>query len=514
MKRRIIFLFAVILLLISQVKANEVYVWSQLGNVWGETLGVAGVQISLDNNSTPHVMTKEYENGDYLPNRRGVVSVMMYKDNNWSVVGKRGSTTGATGFHPAFSVDKNTEKIYVLTHEQISGANGLRVLSFDTKNPVSVWTQLGGKAQLGTNATMTSIVVDNNQNIFIAYRDHQSQDNGNGSSFTYLPFVRIWNGTEWVNVGNTKTLTQLAGEGPVSKIKLKLDNNNVLYAVFAFENGAPTPENRNKIRVARLNVAGSGWEYVGGYIDPYGIFAQSTQYFNDASTPTTTIGFDADNTPYLAFLNRTNTEEKNGKPSLLKYNESTSTWQYIGDANDGGEYFFSSDFSQYIDMDFYGNEAYFLYTKIGTEQSEAKAHVKKFNTKTVAWTSVSPAAGLTGGFSKFGSLTVDKSKREVYVAVTDETTTDPKEKAVIWKLTDNSEYTSTRERFALKNNVYGGKGFITIQSAQGGEFTIYAYDGKIINKLTAHPGELVNINLSGGFYLVKDKYEVVKVVVR
>lgn len=514
MKKSILISFAVILLLISQVKANEVYVWNQLGSVWGETLGVAGVQISLDNNSTPYVMTKEYENGDYLPNRRGVVSVMIYKDNNWSVVGKRGITNGATGFHPAFSVDKTTEKIYVLTHEQISGANGLRVLSFDTKNPVSVWTQLGGKAQLGTNATMTSIVVDNNQNIFIAYRDHQSQDNGNGSSFTYLPFVRTWNGTEWVNVGNTKTLTQLAGEGPVSKIKLKLDNNNVLYAVFAFENGAPTAENKSKIRVARFNAASLAWEYVGGFVEPYGIFAQSTEYFNDASTPTTTIGFDADNIPYLAFLNRTNTEEKNGKPSLLKYNESTSSWQYIGDANDGGEYFFSADFSQYIDMDFYGHDAYFLFTKIGTEKAEAKSYVKKLNTKTGEWINLTPAGGLTGGFSKFGSLAVDKSKREVYVAVTDETTTDPKEKALIWKLTDNSEYTSTGDRFMFSNNVYGGNGLVHIDSFQGGEFIIYSYDGKIIKKLTAYPGEVVNVNLSGGFYLVKDKYKVYKVVVR
>jgi hypothetical protein len=514
MKKTELLLLTVILLSISGVKGNETYVWSQLGTVWGETLGVAGVQVSLDSKGTPYVMTKEYETADYLPNKKGVVSVMSFKENTWSVVGKRGVTIATAAMHPTFFVNKSTDKIYVLSNEQISGSNGARVTVFDTKNHESVWTQLGEKAQLGTAATMTSVVIDNNQNCYIVYRDHQSQDNGYGTSYTYLPFVRTWNGTEWVNVGNTKTLTQLAGEGPVSKIKLKLDNNNVLYAVFAFENGVPTTENKSKIRVARFNAAGSGWEYVGGYIDPYGIFAQSTQYFNDASTPTTTIGFDADNTPYLAFLNRTSTEEKNGKPSLLKFNESTASWQYIGDANDGGEYFFSSDFSQYIDMDFYGNEAYFLYTKIGTEQSEAKAHVKKFNTKTGAWTSVSPAAGLTGGFSKFGSLTVDKSKRDVYVAVTDETTTDPKEKAVIWKLTDNSEYTSTRERFALKNNVYGGKGFITIQSAQGGEFTIYAYDGKIINKLTAHPGELVNINLSGGFYLVKDKYEVVKVVVR
>jgi len=79
-------------------------------------------------------------------------------------------------------VDKKTDKIYVLSNEQITGGNGLRLTVFDTKTQGAVWTQLGGKAQLGTAASMTSVVVDENQNIFIAYRDHQSQDNGNGSS--------------------------------------------------------------------------------------------------------------------------------------------------------------------------------------------------------------------------------------------------------------------------------------------------------------------------------------------
>jgi len=95
-----IFIFIVILFGALNVKGNDMYVWSQLENVLGETLGVAGVQVSLNSEGMPFVMTKEYENSEYLSNKRGVVSEMNYKDNGWLVVGKKGVTTGATALHP------------------------------------------------------------------------------------------------------------------------------------------------------------------------------------------------------------------------------------------------------------------------------------------------------------------------------------------------------------------------------------------------------------------------------
>lgn len=210
------------------------------------------------------------------------------------------------------------------------------------------------------------ITVDNNNNLYIAYRHNSFK----------LDVIKF-NGTSWSYVGNP----ELTSHQIKSNLDIKTDNNNVPYVVYT-DNIA----NSQKLSVIKFN--GSSWETVG------------SSFFSSETANAPKIDFDNNNVPYVVFDDFV--ESKN-KLSVMKFNG--TTWELVGARG-------FSDNAAYTTIVIDNNNVPYVAFNSTSNGNAGKTSVMKFNGTT--WEFVGNEAFSTG-YSRNHSLAIS-SNNTVYVA--------------------------------------------------------------------------------------------------
>jgi len=154
------------------------------------------------------------------------------------------------------------------------------------------WTQVGSSGISDGNGQLQSIVVDDNNSIFIAYNDLAN------SRVT----VEKFNGNDWEVVGVTNISI-----GNCTNISLEIDNLNILHIAYSDIGDS------DNIYVKRL--VGANWQQIGG------IVGKTVQ---GPSQNSVSLCFDINNIPIVGFSDKNNGERVNVK----KLNN--QNWEVLG----------------------------------------------------------------------------------------------------------------------------------------------------------------------------------------
>lgn len=232
------------------VKKFDGYAWTKLGSTVFDLGNSLYLSITVDKNNVPYVafsayvggsparlfIVKKYNgtnwvtikqdtvntydisissdanNGIYLAYKGGNLNgltVEKYINNSWTVLGGAPVASNATAYYPVLEIDRNNNP--VVAYRDRSAGNKLTVYRYNG----SGWTIIGTQGfTAGDIHTYISLAFNKNNVPYVAFRDYFR--NIAGSILTVMKY----NGTNWVNVGNT------ASERNPDYLSIMIDSND------------------------------------------------------------------------------------------------------------------------------------------------------------------------------------------------------------------------------------------------------------------------------------------------
>ncbi|MBV1757714.1 MAG: S-layer homology domain-containing protein [Dethiosulfatibacter sp.] len=357
--------------------------WQLVGSA-GFTTGYAWETcLQLDNNGIPYIVFQDRDNEDKA-------TVMKYNGDTWEIVGSAGFSDGQAqnptiafdSTNTLFAAYRDGGNSYGATVKKFNGSNWVNVgtpgfseasidyikIAFnnyiDTPHVVyQDWGAANGKAtvmqyssstedwvalgeiSVGVSdsvATFTDIVIDENNYVYIAYKDgNTSLTESNQGAVT----VRKYDFSSWTDVG-----TPAFSDGIVNYVDLEM-YDGVPYVAFQDK------ENGWEITVMKFN--GSEWEVVGikGFTDD----GDALLYAEEVS-----LRFDNYGNPYVATLQ-----------DIYDYNDSFVVYKYINSEwMEIGSYPTTTDYTYSISLDIDSENV--LYVGFRDGENADKATVMKY----------------------------------------------------------------------------------------------------------------------------------------
>lgn len=225
--------------------------------------------MDLDTNGLPYVLY-------HSPGSMGYAGVKKYNGTNWVQVGIQGFSTNIPDYGTIHISKKGTP--YIAYTDRNLSQNKMNVMKFDG----NAWVMVGNANFSPGAAYEPSITTDKNDTPYVSFR-----------TFGGMAYVMKLKGAIWDTVGSGQFASSVASP------HISLDSSDTPYLCYStLYNGAS---------VMRYN--GTNWSYVGNI------------YFNAAKTSGTTMLFDKNNSPNVAFI------DQNGQIELWKYHN--ASWNMI-----------------------------------------------------------------------------------------------------------------------------------------------------------------------------------------
>ena len=221
-------------------------------------------------------------------------AVMRYDGSSWSNIGNL-LTMGACQYSNIVVTGDGSVYFAGIDMGQSGGSVTVRKFAGGT-----TWDNVGPNQYISSGgASFTSMTKDNNDTLYIAYRD--MAEGG-------MVRVKKFNGNDWVNVGAPILSISGPGASPSMDIHIAFNNNNQAYV--AYSHGFQGPP-RSSVHKFENNV----WEIVG---TPHFSTGQyETSLFNK-------LAFDATGNPYLSYQHG----GLGNKASVMKFDG--TTWGNVG----------------------------------------------------------------------------------------------------------------------------------------------------------------------------------------
>jgi len=231
--------------------------WINIGSPGFSAGGAASTSIAIDTGGTPYVVYEDVPIGGTI---YGPATVMKYNGSSWVNVGSPGFSAGSA-FFTSIAIDNNGE-IYVAYEDGQYGP--ATVMKYNG----SSWVTVGSADFSAGEAEYTSIAIWNDTP-YVVYSDGATSIPGQATVMKY-------NGSNWVNVGSAGFS---GGEAVYTSIAI--DGSGTLYVVYTdyFYHG---------VTVTKFN--GSNWDTVGA---PG--FGGDCDY--------TSIAINSSGIPYVAYQN-------------------------------------------------------------------------------------------------------------------------------------------------------------------------------------------------------------------
>jgi hypothetical protein len=221
-------------------------------------------------------------------------SVMRYDGSSWSNIGSN-LTLGECQYSNIVVTGDGSVYFASVDNAQPGGAVLVKKYAGGT-----TWNDVGPTQYVsGAGASYSSMTKDNNDTLYLAYRD--MSEGG-------MVRVKKFNGTDWVNVGAPIMSITGPGASPAMDIHIAFNNNNQAYV--AYSHGFQGPP-RSSVHKLENNV----WDIVGTPHFSTGQF--ETSLFNK-------LAFDATGNPYLSYQHG----GLGNKASVMKFNG--TTWVNVG----------------------------------------------------------------------------------------------------------------------------------------------------------------------------------------
>ncbi|HEX2939298.1 MAG TPA: Ig-like domain-containing protein [Ruminiclostridium sp.] len=313
----------------------------------------SSLSIVTDSSGTPYISFESASDK---------ATVEKFNGKSWVPVGSAVSD----GQADSISMTCYKDTLYV-AYADYTQAHKATVKKFDGTD----WVTVGTAGFSDGWANGCNLAFDSNGTPYIGYADGSQNYYGNAT-------IKKFNGTDWVSVDMTNFPTYRCFTP-----KLAFNSKDVLYITYS----NPQPAQNGRISVMKYD--STKWDYVG------------SQSFSEGQAGYTSIAFDSNDTPFVAFSNCITAASYNyyGKTDVMKYNASSNSWDYVG----------GKDFSggTVADMSFvlYNDTPYVAYTDITNGQ---KMTVMKYNSASSEWESVGNP-DFSSGKADYTDLTIDKN---------------------------------------------------------------------------------------------------------
>ncbi len=241
------------------------------------------------------------------------------------------------------------------------------VMKFDGAN----WVTVGSPAFTPSGGSWTSIVIDNDGNPLVAFRD---------MAHNYRASVMKFDGTNWNYVGVAGFSPMGTGVQGASYFSIKINKNN--QPILAFS------DLTDDFKASVMEFDGSAWNYVGA------------PGFSTWQASTTSLVMDHNGSPYVAYWDRAN----DGKATVMKFNGASWVPVVSPGITPGAAEFTSLAIDKHDNL-------YLAYTDYANGQ---KASVMKYDGN--SWTSIGTGLSPTRVF--YTSVAVDNNEN-VYVTFQD-----------------------------------------------------------------------------------------------
>lgn len=266
--------------------------WETVGVAGFTTTGTSMQSLAIDSNNVPYV-AYQMSGADY--SNKGYVST--FNGTSWDLI-KSGPNDAATfGLATYINLVIDSNDTLFLGFKDQTASNGTSVMSFDGTS----WSYLGS-AGFGSNSDNQNLIITNNDVLYVVYRD---RSNSSETKLRYYnPAISNW------GVINPTIPNQLNSFSFYQKIAVA--NNGDIFIAFQDEEF-----NKNKTTVIKhTTVPYSYWE---------NISADNSTEFSFASASYLKTALDANNTPYVAYIN------ENNQLTVTKFNG--VKWVVVGTEN-------------------------------------------------------------------------------------------------------------------------------------------------------------------------------------
>ncbi|MDD4304746.1 MAG: hypothetical protein PHG92_04690, partial [Patescibacteria group bacterium] len=293
--------------------------WVDVGNPEFSTAGAYDISIAIDSFGNPYVAYLD-ENSGYS------AMVMKYNGLIWEELGTSGSGfSGGEAGYTSLAIDN--DNIPYVAYSDVENSRGATVMKYSTST--GLWVNVGSVNFSDGRVDYTSLAIDDDNIPYVAYRD-----NINSDKITVMKYTGL-GGSGWEIVGDVGFSSGI-GVRPIFSdvydISLVI-NNNVPYVVYSDAGDS------YKAMVMKYN--GLAWEEVG----------TTGTGFSDGEAWYTSLDFDSNNIPYVAYSDDPNNEGA----TVMKYASTTDEWVNVGGAN------FSNGVAYYTSIATYDNVLYVAY---------------------------------------------------------------------------------------------------------------------------------------------------------
>ena len=314
--------------------------WVDVGSREFSTAGAYDISIAIDSFGNPYVAYLD-ENSGYS------AMVMKYNGLIWEELGTSGSGfSGGEAGYTSLAIDN--DNIPYVAYSDVENSRGATVMKYSTST--DLWVNVGSVNFSDGRVDYTSLAIDDDNIPYVAYRD-----NINSDKITVMKYTGL-GGSGWEVVGDVGFSSGIGGR-PISSdvydISLAIDDN-IPYVVYSDAGGS------YEAMVMKYN--GLAWEEVG----------TTGTGFSDGEAWYTSLDFDSNNIPYVAYSDDPNNEGA----TVMKYASTTDEWVNVGGTN------FSNGVAYYTSITTYDDVlyvAYAYYWDNGYEQEfDGNATVMKY----------------------------------------------------------------------------------------------------------------------------------------
>ena len=385
---------------ISVINSDNDPGWVNIGNA-GFSHGIVNKNTFFvyqsDNTAVPYVF---YRDVDYA----NKATVMKFNGNEWLPVGSRGFSDGSISDNENDTIslsvynDGGNPVPYVAFRDDFNNQKAT-VMKFTGEGDTG-WVTVGNKGFTNASSRFLSLYIFNNENSpvpYLAWRKPYSYISGWSAAKASL---MKFNGNDWINIGGN------ISDGQAKHLSLSVYNNEgVPFLFLAFDDKDNNGTTVMKCENENLE-GGADWQAVGN------------KAFSDGDTEYTSL-FVYNNegipVPYVFYKDT----DRNNHGSVMAYNESSSSWQDVGQKafTNGAIGASENDTVSLFVFDDNGNPL--PYVAFRDISQDNKASVMKFNG--TDWENVG-IPGISEGGVKYVSLFVleENGFSIIYISYCDE----------------------------------------------------------------------------------------------
>jgi|GEM_PF-1815966 hypothetical protein len=252
------------------------------------------ISIAFDSHQRPYIGFNDFEQ---INNATNSVSVMKFDGTTWTAVGDR-NFPGGPAEYASLVLDSNDQP-YLAYVDQVNQGKAT-VMTYNG----TAWVPVGAQGISNTGVGLTSLAIDSSDTLYLAYRNHGPPNKVS---------VKKFDGQQWVSVGSEEF-----SQGSAEYLSLKVNSQGIPY--IAYQDGA----NSQKLTVMKLNSQSQQWEEVG------------SKAFSDGSALWGTLAFDDSDTPYVGYADGARSLYQ----TVMKFNSQNDQWESVGEKGfsqaDGG----------------------------------------------------------------------------------------------------------------------------------------------------------------------------------